>query len=62
MAWCWTLSQQGGDSLARVIEGFVKKAEAKVAEASSRAKAINLAAAAAKISDLENDVVRAAAP
>lgn len=40
----------------------MKKAEAKVAEASTRAKAINLAAAAAKISDLENDVVRAAAP
>lgn len=49
---------QGGDSLEKVILFYVDLAEKKVAEASERAKAVNLAAAAAKISDLENDVVR----
>lgn len=50
--------RQGGDSLEKVILFYVDLAEKKVAEASERAKAVNLAAAAAKISDLENDVVR----
>jgi hypothetical protein len=50
---------QGGDSLEKVISFYVDLSERRCNEARKQADAAAVAAASAKITDLENDVVRA---
>lgn len=52
-------TKQGGDSLEKVITFYVDLAEKRCNEARKQADAAAVAAASARITDLENDVVRA---